>query len=115
MEDEIIWMKQEEFWKKFDTFYAPNKRFLDCYGYFNCELDLLKSIAKQAPVYTPPEEEFAGPVERWYCEISGNLVLLTYYYTEQNQIRLVYEGTNLRSKISEAFEKLHITIEYYSN
>jgi hypothetical protein len=112
--NEIIWHSKNEFWNIFDSDYKPNKRFLERFGYFKLPLEELKKWTTVRPVNSPDDEDFAGPVERWYCESENHLFLVTYYYTEDHQIRLAMEDDKeVVEIVKSVFSQNGIIVETY--
>lgn len=79
----IRWITRQDFWTEFETAYTPHKRGLDKEIYLPCVLEDLRARIKIAPVFTPIEDDFPGPVERWYGAVDDHLFLLTHYYHPQ--------------------------------
>ena len=78
----INWMKQADFWNKFESEYRPKKRFLNHDHYFEISMPDLRARIRENPVFSPDEGDFPGPVERWYGEIGGHLFIVTHYYRQ---------------------------------
>ncbi len=79
----IIWMSRKNFWKKYKEIFLKKNRCLNRFIDFPIDLKSLREKIKEPPVFTPVEENFSGPVERWYGEIDKNLFILTYFYHEK--------------------------------
>ncbi len=80
----INWMRRQCFWEKFFNEYAHNNKYLNREVAFYISFKELRERIKQPPIFTPIEEDFPGPVERWYGEIENNLFILTYYYHDEH-------------------------------
>jgi hypothetical protein len=78
---QIRWLNRNGFWQQFDNEYLVKGRFLAKNIEFPIKLEQIRArILDIHPVFSPFEEDFPGPVERWYGESNGHLFLLTYYY-----------------------------------
>lgn len=76
----IAWMSRSEFSDRFQVEYKDRGRYLNKVINFKIRMDDIRSRIRQPPMFTPPEEDFPGPVERWYGSYDGHLFHLTHYY-----------------------------------
>jgi hypothetical protein len=76
----IKWLSRSVFWEMFNKRYKENDRFLNKEVSFPIRLEELRARILESPIFTPLEEDFPGPVERWYGEVENNLFILTHYY-----------------------------------
>jgi hypothetical protein len=73
----IDWLIKDDFWKRVKVQGLIFDKRLD----FDCKLPDLREKIIFPPTYTPIEDEdFPGPVERWYGMIDEECFILTYYY-----------------------------------
>lgn len=73
----IEWLPREKFWNSLELDY---KYPLSEQEYIDCELYLIRPRISIDPIYSPIEEDFPGPVERWYGHLSGHYFYFTFYY-----------------------------------
>lgn len=86
----IKWISREKFWSIFESEYRIGNRYLDKEIYFPIMLEELRARISEPPVYTPLEEDFPGPVERWYGFLDNHIFTLTHYYhVEKPELTLV--------------------------
>ncbi len=92
----IDWLESAEFWERFEKDYKTKGRyFSNDLIPFDFRMDEIRARITIAPNFTPPEEDFPGPVERWYGVYKDQMFLLTHYYgTEFNNL-ILCEGTLL--------------------
>lgn len=102
----IEWLESSMFWERFDELYKSKRRyFSNDMIPFDFRMDEIRSRILVAPNFTPPEEYFPGPVERWYGIYKGHMFLFTHYYgaechnailceEDSLAIELVQEGMN---------------------
>ena len=97
----IEWITREAFWKLFEEEYEPNNRYLTMDIEFPIMLEELRQRIKVPPVFTLLDEDFPGPVERWYGKIETDLFILTHYYHRDYP-----EMTMVRIEDKKDFEEL---------
>jgi hypothetical protein len=103
----IKWLESNEFWKIYDEEYKSQKRFFmhDVIP-IKLTMDEIRARIQIAPNFTPPEEDFPGPVERWYGVYKEHLFLLTHYYGTGNENLILCEGEPLAIElVQEGMEK----------
>ena len=111
----IKWLSRSVFWDMFNKRYQKNDRFLNKEVSFPIKLEDLRSRILEPPVFTPLEEDFPGPVERWYGEVENNLFILTYYYhseyPEATVVR-IEDSQNILETVMKALNDLEATKIY---
>ena len=101
----IVWMERDSFWKIYEKENRPNKKWLLKSYEFSLPLDGLRVRIKQPPFFRPPEEDFPGPVERWYGSIDNNLFLLTHYYGVDHNVLVHEDKEEISKKIVGIFKE----------
>jgi hypothetical protein len=88
----IKWWNQKDFWNEFDTVYKSKGIYLDAVAQFEASIEEIERIAELPSIIHPSEEEdFAGPVERWYCSIANHLFVVTVYIASPSIVRVAFE------------------------
>ena len=103
----IEWLECSVFWKKFDEIYKSEGRyFSNDLIPFNFRMDEIRARISIAPNFTPPEEDFPGPVERWYGVYKDQMFLFTHYYgTECENLILCEGGPHAVELVQEGMNK----------
>jgi hypothetical protein len=81
----INWISRSNFWKVYNKNYQEHGRYLNKELEFSISLEDLRARILEPPVFTPLEEDFPGPVERWYGKVENHLFILTHYYHPEYQ------------------------------
>lgn len=90
----LLWHSRSEFWELFDNEYGAQQRQLAQYFHLPLALSAIRARIAQPPEFTPLEESFPGPVERWYGQVGEHLFVLTHYYSPDGlQTVVVTEDT----------------------
>ncbi len=92
----IEWQERDLFWEFFENQYVPEKIYMNHYFDYDVTFEMVRARVSVNPVFTPLEEDFPGPVERWYGKVGKILFTLTYYYGHNDFMRIVCEE-NLES------------------
>jgi hypothetical protein len=108
------WIERSEYWHTFESEYRPNNRYTVVESSFIMPLDELRLRIKQPPIFRPFEEDFPGPVERWYGKIEMDLFTLTHYYGNQGVDHnvIVCENDIVSKKLNEEFEIFKVNNPY---
>ncbi|MCX4030232.1 hypothetical protein H0A36_26475 [Endozoicomonas sp. SM1973] len=111
----INFIDKKLFWDQFESEYRPAKRFFDNVQliYINTTFEDIRSRVKTAPVFSPFEEDFPGPVERWYGVVKGNLFTLTYYYGIEKSMAIACESDSSVKELIEQTMKDLLSIDPY--
>jgi len=98
----VEWLDRELFWTIFEE---NQKESLGAIETIECNYHTLRTKIATDPVYRPFEEDFPGPVERWYGRLMGQCFLLTYYYGTPEYFRICANDRALKNIVDE-IEKL---------
>jgi hypothetical protein len=109
----LRWLDRDAFWDRFDAEYKITGRTLTRDVEYPLDLPDLRSRIREAPTFTPFDEDFPGPVERWYGAVGPDLFLLTYYYhAPPFTILNVENETDAASRVMNVLDKLRLTSPY---
>ena len=94
---EIVWLERDAFWSQLEVRYRREGRGLTDESAVAIGLADLRARISMPPTFTPAgDEDFPGPVERWYGHVAGHLFILTFYYhpDHSRMTRLIREATS---------------------
>jgi hypothetical protein len=61
----------------------------------------IRSRVSEPPLFTPPDGDFPGPVERWYGTVGEHLFTLDYHYGFENNIAIAFVVEAINSDEAE--------------
>ena len=86
----IEWLPRSAFRAEFESEYRPLGRYISEESHLDVSLAELQVRIPVASVHTPvDDEDFPGPVERWYGRVAGHLFLLTYYHHPSDRVAIL--------------------------
>jgi len=100
----IEWLDSSEFWRRFDAEYTPGSRLLEGRAWFEQPPTVLCDTIPTPAVAPPADEDaLAGPAQRWFAAIDGNLIVLTWYERESDLVEVAHELTaTVADQVAEA-------------